>query len=172
VKSPQPLTAATITVALLGLVGSAVNGLGFFATDLELAKLVGGLGFLAPLLLVGPLGIGLLVMGLLEAAAAVTLSTGAVMLLCRRRAGIWVTVVACVPGVLAGLLLVTEIVPAPLVFGKTMAGLPTQPLAWIIFACTLITQLATLALAVSRPTRQPCPARAGQGSSSRPCSIA
>jgi hypothetical protein len=170
VKSPQPVTAATITVALLGLVGSAVNGLGFFATDLELAKLVGGLGFLAPLLLVGPLGIGLVVMGLLEAAAAVTLLTGAVMLLCGRRAGIWVTVVACVPGVLAGLLLVTEIVPAPLVFGKTMAGLPTQPLAWTIFACTFVTQLATLTLAVS--ARQSCPARAGYGSSSRPCSMA
>ncbi|WP_445162580.1 hypothetical protein ACTXG5_04705 [Mycobacterium sp. Dal123C01] len=106
-KSPQPLTAATIVVALLGLVGSAVNGLGFFATDLELAKLVGDLGILAPLLLV------------------------------------------------------TEIVPAPLVFGKTMAGFPTQPLAWTVFVCTLITQLATLALAVSRPTRQPGPARAG-----------
>ncbi len=86
-KDPRQRTAAVV-VALLGLVGSAVNGLGFFACDLALTKLVGGLGVLTPLLLVGPLGIDLLVVGLLEAAAAVAMFSGAVMLLCRRRAGI------------------------------------------------------------------------------------
>jgi hypothetical protein len=160
VQSPQPRT-ANIAVALLGLVGGTVNGLGFLASDLEVAKLLGGLGFLAPLLLVGPLGIGLLVVGLLEAAAAVALFSGGVLLLCRRRAGSWVTLVACVPGLLAGLLLVTQLVPARLVFGKSMAGVPTGPLAWTIVAVTFVTAISTVALAVSSPARQPWPARTG-----------
>ncbi|GKU47189.1 hypothetical protein [Mycobacterium montefiorense] len=161
---PQPMLA--IAVALLSLLGTAVNGLGFVASDLELTKLVRGLGFLAPLLLVGPLGVGLLVVGLLEAAAAVALLAGGVMLLCRRRAGTWVSALACVPGLLAGLLLVTQIVPAPLVFGKTMAGLPTQVVPWVIFVYSLITAISAVALLVSQP------AHAGSGSPSRPCSMA
>jgi hypothetical protein len=95
---------------------------------------------------------------------------GAVMLLCGRRAGSWVTLGASVPGVLAGLLLVSQAVPAPLVFGKNMAGLPVQPVAWSIFACGLVVTISTVALAVSRPKRSPV--RAGYGSPSRPCSIA
>jgi hypothetical protein len=163
---------ASIAVALLSLVGSAVNGLGFVACDLELTKMVRGLGFLAPLLLVGPLGIGLLLVGLFEAVAAMGLCSGAVVLLCGRRAGIWVTMVACGPALLAGLLLVTRLVPAPLVFGKEMAGLPTQTVAWAIFACSLVTAISAAALAFSQQVREPWPAPAGYGSPSRPCSIA
>jgi hypothetical protein len=146
--------------------GAAVNGLGFVAADLALTKIVGGLGFLAPLLLVGPVGIGLVAVGLLETASAVALFGGAIMLLLRRRTGIWVTVVACVPGLLAGLLLVCGLVPATLVFGKTMAGLPTQPVAWAIVVCTLATLTAVVALVLSQADQF------GQSSPSRPCSIA
>ncbi|MEE6135864.1 hypothetical protein SKC41_05905 [Mycobacterium sp. 050128] len=149
---------ATIVVGLLGLVGSAVNGLGFAACDLELSKLVRGLGFLSPLLLVGPLGVGLLAVGLLEAVAAAGLFIGAVLVLCGRRAGIWFTLVASVSGVLAGLLLVTHLVSATLVFGKTMAGLPTDPVAWTIFACALATTISAVGLVVSRPAPRPYPA--------------
>jgi hypothetical protein len=152
---------ASIAVALLSLAGSAMNGLGFVACYLELTKMVRGLGFLAPLLLVGPLGLGLLVVGLFEAVAAVGLCGGAVILLCGRRAGIWVTMVACGPALLAGLLLVSRLVPAPLVFGKEMAGLPTQPVAWVIFVCSLVTAISVVALAFSQPSRQPWLAHAG-----------
>jgi hypothetical protein len=152
VNSPPPPTAA-ITVALLSLVSSAINAVGFLASDLALTKLIRGLGFWAPLLLVGPMGVGLVVVGLAEAAAAVALFSGGMMLLIRRRAGIWVTMVACAPALLAGLLLTTRLVPAPLVFGKTMAGLPTQPLAWTILGCAVVTAASTVALAMSRPAR-------------------
>ncbi|OBA61304.1 hypothetical protein A5647_00565 [Mycobacterium sp. 1100029.7] len=164
-KSALPPVPGT-AVALMTILGAAVNGLGFVASDLELTKVAGGLGFLTPLLLVGPLGIGLVAVGLLEAAAALTLFGGATMLLLRRRAGIWVTMIACAPGLLSGLLLVCGLVPATLVFGKTMAGLPTQSVAWAIVACTLGVLTTAVALAVSQ---HGC---AGQASPSRPCSIA
>lgn len=153
-KSRQP-SPVTVVVGLLGLAGSAVNGLGFVACDLELAKLVAGLGFLSPLLLAAPTGMGLLVLGLLEAVTTAGLFVGAVMLLCGRRAGIWATLVASVSGVLAGLLLVTHLVSAPLVFGKQMAGLPTAAVAWAIFAYTLVATIAVVALAISLPKQQP-----------------
>ncbi|WAJ45576.1 hypothetical protein OK015_03380 [Mycobacterium sp. Aquia_216] len=152
---------ASIALALLSLVGSAANGLGFVACGLELTKMVRGLGFLAPLLLVGPLGIGLLAVGLLEAAAAVGLCSGALVLLCGRRAGIWVTMVACGPALLAGLLVVTRLVAAPLIFGKEMAGLATQPVGWAILVCSLVTAISTVALAFSPLSRQPWPVHAG-----------
>jgi hypothetical protein len=152
VNSPPPPTAA-IPIALLSLASSAINAVGFLASDLALTKLLRSLGFWAPLLLVGPMGVGLLVVGLAEAAAAVALFSGGIMLLFRRRAGIWVTMVACAPALLAGLLLVTGLVPAPLVLGKTMAGIPTQPLAWTILACAFVTAALTVALSISRPAR-------------------
>ncbi|MEE3063505.1 MAG: hypothetical protein VYA67_06005 [Actinomycetota bacterium] len=156
-KSWQQST-ASVAVALLGLAGAAVNGLGFVACDVELTKMVRGLGFLAPLLLVGPLGIGLLAVGLLEAVAATGLFVGAVLLLCRRRAALWLSLAASVSGLLAGLLLVSAFVPAPLVFGKEMAGLPTEPMAWTIFVFALVTTISAVALVVSRPKQQPYPA--------------
>lgn len=110
---------------------------------------------------------GLLLVGLLEAVAAMGLFAGAVMLLCRRRAGIWVSLVAAVSGLLAGLLLAARIVSAPLVFGKDMAGLPTDAVAWTVFAYALATTISTVALAISLP--KPYPA---QGSPSSPCSMA
>lgn len=147
----RPLPAAG--AGLLSVLGSAVHGWGFLATDLQFARLANGLGFLTPLLMVGPLGLGLLAVGLLEAAAAAGMFAGAIMLLARRRTGIWVTMVACAPALVAGLLLVSGIVPAPLVFGKTMAGLPTVAFAWTICASALITATGTVTLAVSRPAR-------------------
>lgn len=147
----QSLPAAA--AGLLSVAGSAVHGWGFLASDLQVARLANGLGFLTPLLMVGPLGLGLLAVGLLEAAAAAGMFAGAIMLLTRRRTGIWVTMVACAPALLAGLLLVGGIVPAPLVFGKTMAGVPTVPFAWTIVASSLITATGTAALAIARPTR-------------------
>jgi hypothetical protein len=154
VKSLQQ-SAATVAAALLGLGGAAVHGLGFVACDLELAKLVAGLGFLSPLLLAAPTGMGLLVLGLLEAAAAAGLFLGAVLVLCGRRSGIWVTLVASVSGLLAGLLLVTHIVPAPLVFGKQMAGLPTEPVAWMLFGYAFLSTIAIAGLAFSNPRPYP-----------------
>jgi hypothetical protein len=156
VRSLQQST-ATVAVALLGLAGVVVNGLGFAACDFELTKLVRGLGLLSPLLLAGPWGMALLMVGLFEAVAVVGLFIGAVMVLCRRRAGIWITLAAAVSGLLAGVLLVSPIVPAPLVFGRQMAGLPTQVVAWMIFAYALVTTISTVVLAVSRPAR-PYPA--------------
>jgi hypothetical protein len=150
-----PQSAATIAVALLGLAGAAVNGLGFAACDLELTKLVRGLGFLSPLLLAAPTGMGLLVVGLLEAVAAAGLFVGAVLLLCRRRAGIWLSLVASVSGLLAGFLLVTHIVSAPLVFGREMAGLPTDAVSLTVFASALVTTISTVALAFSPPKPYP-----------------
>ncbi|BBY23397.1 hypothetical protein [Mycobacterium stomatepiae] len=146
-----PQSAATVAIALLCLAGAAVNGLGFVACDLELTKLVRGLGFLSPLLLAAPTGMGLLVVGLLEAVAAAGLFVGAVLLMCRRRAGVWFSLVASVSGLLAGLLLVTHIVSAPLVFGKEMAGLPTDAVSWSVFAYALLTTISTVALSLSAP---------------------
>ncbi|WP_144207470.1 hypothetical protein [Mycobacterium tilburgii] len=74
--------------------------------------------------MVGPFGFGLLAVGVLEAAAAAGMCVGAIILLLRRRTGIWVTLVACAPALLARLLLVTGIVPALLVFGRRWPGCP------------------------------------------------
>ncbi|WP_096283755.1 hypothetical protein [Mycobacterium ahvazicum] len=152
--SPQQ-SVATVAAGLLALTGAAVHGLGFVACDLALAKLVRGLGFLSPLLLAAPTGMGLLMVALLEAVSAAGLFIGAVILWCRRRGGIWVTLVASVPGLLAGLLLVTHVVPAPLVFGKQMAGLPTGAVAWAIFLYSLVATIVVVALSISLPKQQP-----------------
>lgn len=141
---------------MLSVVASAIHLGGFIASDVALAHLLDGLGFLAILMLLGPFGIGLVVIALLEAVAAVGLFGGAMMLLGRRSAAIPVTVGACVSGCVTGVLLATQIFPAPILFGKTVAGLPSSSVATVIGICVLALTAVTMALALARPTRRWC----------------
>ncbi|MCV7102637.1 hypothetical protein [Mycobacterium palustre] len=155
--------------ALLSFAGAAIHACGFAASDLALMKGLDGLGVWAAMLLFSPFGIGLAVVGFLEGAAAVGLLGGGIMLLRRRRSGIRLTVAASGAACVTGALLITRIIPAPFLFGKTVAGLPSYSLVTVVAVFVLALAAVTMALAVAGPTLRSC---SRQGSSSRPCSMA
>jgi hypothetical protein len=155
--------------ALLSFAGAAIHACGFAASDLALMKGLDGLGVWAAMLLLSPFGLGLAVVGFLEGAAAVGLLCGGVAMLRRRRSGIRLTVAACLAACLTGALLITRIIPAPILFGKTVAGLPSYAVATVIAVFVLALAAVTMALAMAAPTLR---SFSRQGSSSRPCSMA
>ncbi len=163
-RTPWPVRAA----AVLSFVGFAVHLCGFLAVDLALANLLDGLGGLALLMMFGPFGLSLAVLGFLELFAAVGLLGGGILLLCRRRSGVWVTVTASAAGCVGPLAMAARIIPAPIVFGKVAAGMPSGQLALILGGGIVLLAGLTMALAVTAPGR----VAGGYGSLSSPCSMA
>ncbi|WP_156686226.1 hypothetical protein [Mycobacterium sp. Marseille-P9652] len=153
-NAPRSLAAGA---AALNFVGFAVHLCGFLTAGCALAKLLDGLGFLAVLMLLSPFGLGLGLLGCLELFAAAGLLGGGVLLLCRRRSGVWVTVGASAAGCLGPLLLAARIIPAPIVFGKVAAGMPSGQLALLLGGCVVVLSglimALTMVLAVTAPGR-------------------